>query len=262
MKSRIRMVLLPLAALFILLAGCSKDTTNNPRPEPFGQSDADDIAQQLGASLGSDAGGWFYELLASMEQRAATGDTAKTVVQGGMTHVFSWIYTDSVNNVKPTWDLTVADIDGFDHASGTLAVTGTAGTFRHWSDFLASGGHADTTVFSTLSLDTTLCAIQSFFRGDSAKWYITTFYDYDDVKMFKDNVTEPFPRDGLVAWLIEARQLNSLDPSDVNRTLLVEASLQFNGTQMVPATVFEFEDDPRTHFHYWVDLKTGQVSRR
>jgi len=259
---RIRLFLLPLAAAALLLAGCGKDSTNKPRVDPFGQTDADDIAQQLGASMGTDPGGWLFEITRSMEQRAAMGDTAVTAVKGGMTHMISYAYTDSVNNPYDTWNLLVSDVDGFDHAEGTITAAGTAGTFHHWGDFLATGAHSDTTFFRTLSLDTTLCAIQSFFRGDSAHWKITTFYDYDEVKMFHDNVAQPWPISGLVSWLIEAHQLNSMDPNDINRTLLVEATLTFNGTNMVPATVFEYEDDPRTHYHYWFDLQTGLVQRR
>lgn len=266
MKSpRIRLLLLPaLAAAILLAAGCSKDTTNKPRPTPFGQTDADDIAQQLGASLGTDPGGWMFEITQSMQQRVANGDTALDMMPPGtgMSYHLSYAYTDSINQPRTSWDGFVTDADAFAKATGTITAMGTAGSFHHWSDMLIEQANQDTSLFSTLALDTTLCAIQSFFRGDSAHWYITTFYDYDEVKMYKDPGTSPWPASGVVSWLIDARQLNSMDPANVNRDLLVEATLTFNGTQLVPGTVYEYEEDPSTQFHYWFDLKTGLVQRR
>lgn len=257
----IRRALAATLTLSVLAAfGCSSTTTKVPRPPEFIQSEADDIAQMIGTTVAQDLGGWMVEIERAQEKRRTAGDTTEVVMRGAITHNLSFAYTTRLGGAGTVWDTSVVSVEVHDKGTGTFAEAALNGAYLHVSDISLFSANEDTMFFNTLAIDTSLFTVKSFVRSDTVYYRMDNFFDYDELKIHKDQMN-PWPISGTAAWLVDANKLSSANPAAVQRNILVEVLITFDGTQTPPMLVYEDLDDPSTTFRYTIDLKTGAVTR-
>jgi len=257
----IRRALAALFAVSVLAAfGCSSTSTKVVPPPAFTQPEADDIAQMIGSTVAQDVGGWMVEIERAQEKRRTAGDTTEAIMRGAITHNLSFQYTTRLGGAGAVWDTSVVSVEVHDRATGNFAEVALKGAYLHLSDISIFSANEDTMFFNTLATDTSLFTVKSFVRSDTVYYRMDNFFDYDELKIHRDQLN-PWPISGTASWLIDANKLSSANPAAVQRNILVEVLITFDGTQTPPMLVYEDLDDPSTTFHYTIDLKTGSVMR-
>jgi hypothetical protein len=77
----------------------------------------------------------------------------------------------------------------------------------------------------------------------------------------------PYPIDGDFYWVLDAYNMKSntrdINPSSNNYGAehLIEAMLNFNGTQTATLRIVDIIDEPAWEYRYSVNLKTGAIAR-
>jgi len=242
-------VLLAMAAL-----GCSSSSTRLPREPELTREEADDLAQQLAATVATDLGGWLVEIERGMAKRATQGDTTETVMRSGITHMMHYIYDSNQGGTRANWDSTIIIAHLTNNASGTFALGDITGNLRHGSEPTFFGANEDTMSFDAIAIDSTHFTIVSFTRGDTVSYAIDLFFDCDDLRVLENQV-DPWPISGETEWIIDGRRIGA------NRSILVEARLFFDGTVTPQLHVFSDESNAAEYFRFTINLKTGAVAR-
>jgi hypothetical protein len=260
--------LLAVLALAALLAGCGKTPTTPI--SSAAQSNADDVAQQIGVSMAQDnggmvstygatqapAGGVSVRPVRTAEPTTAASDTTFSI--GGITFTFTRLYLNELHNGMPTFDpvLTWGVVET-SRATGSItlpqfsAAIGRAGTLNLWNvsvvapDTLTANGTAD---------DTTQCSFVSAFTGAQRYFYSVASGVMSDVRTLKPITTDSYPSSGTVTWTVAADRLRSNDRVDVESHFDALVVVSFNGTRYPDVTVNGI-------FRYRIDLKTGAVQR-
>lgn len=263
--SLLRTRFLPAALLLaaVLAAfGCSNGGTDPDPPPTFTQSEADDVAQMVGATVSSNLGGWMVEIARSLNKRQTAGDTTEIFVQGAITHDLSFIYRARLGGTSAVWDTSVVSVDVHDVGVGNYNEVALKGPYHHVSDLSIFSANEDTMYFNALAIDTSLFTVKSFTGGDTVYYHMENFFDYDEARLLAtQTAANPWPIDGTVSWLIDATKLASASLATAQRNILVEAVVTFNNSAVVPLTVFEDLTDPRTVFNFTLNLQTGVVAR-
>jgi len=247
-----------LAALLVVLAlaatGCSSNSTKTTRDPELTREEADDIAQQLAATMATDIGGWLIEIERGMFKRNTQGDTTDVITRGTIMHTMSYIYDKRTGGTSSVWDSTVIIAHVSNNASGIFGLGDIQGRFVHESEPTFFGADEDTMSFDAIAIDSTQFTIVSFTRGDTVSYTMDLFYECDDLRILANQV-DPWPISGEVLWIIDGRRVG------VNRSILVEAKLILDGSVTPRLDVYSDESNAAEYFRFRVNLKTGAVAR-
>lgn len=286
------------AALALGLAGCSKST--KPKvgfiPSAIPHADADDIAQYIGASMASDNGGWYYTVRAMCDSLAqpplldsGVPDTTTFALSSPtappLVYTFELAYYRSNQVGYPVRDTASKEIEAdLEMAGGQLNspvgaanydVTSTYGVSADWSIYVYGlspeynavqfDGFFDDSAFA--SVNTTVDTAATNYRY----WYHVNSVYVDTMTIRKsDLVSNPYPVDGDVQFIIDAYNMKRLAPrtpsgpvnsADTDHEVLCEAEMKFNGTATATLSIVDIIDDASWEYRYSVNLKTGAIAR-
>lgn len=290
----IRFAVLVLLALAVAVGGCGKKAKDIPEPAPdLKERDADDFAELLGATIGSNNGGWWFTIEKTCEiidaqfpipipaPGAANAlrptspfgtfrDT--TLIQGNVQYTMEIRYTNLLQQQSTIPDTSTDQIEAEISTAygGSLAnahVTTTYGFITNLDDttnFSVINLYpiADTLEFSGTITDSSYALINSKLHpGEARVWYhYDNFFDFT-LRIRKASLPVASVVEGEVTWQIAARPMPDYSG---NRTVQVEdqlatAYLSFDGTQVARLRITDsFE---LVEWRYSVDLKTGDVSK-
>ena len=267
-----------LALAILSAAGCSKPPKPKPAT-PIRQADADDIAQLIAATISADNGGWFFlvktiaeSLSVTPANGAGTPDTTSfSITKGSNTYQFRMAYLNAYQVGYPTRDTSSIELDAaVTCGGGHLLIPGSVdATYGYNSDwgFSVYGLRAehDTLEFDNLGTDdSTFATVTSTLHSTQRFWYHPANYVdfYTTLKVLKSALpANPYPMSGEARWLIEAYVMKSDTTRDeINGKiydLFLEASLTFNGTNMVTFRIADIIEEPSWVYVYTINLDTG-----
>ena len=241
-------VALLLAAAF-LASGCSKSPAKPKPPAPPPHADVDDIAQMIATTFSADNGGWYFlvktlaDSLAPPAPNLATGRISPywavpmssrigvrnnwSATKAGITYnvVVGYWRADTLGTVTSTRDT------ASDHLEANVVVSG--GVFANANGLNGDYGyyHADpdapsdssfavfnlqttapdTLVFSGSADDSCFANIVSTITPNppGRLWYHQNFFDFELHLLKSTLLTNPYPVEGSVDWVVEAYPLGS-----------------------------------------------------
>ncbi len=255
-------------ALVAALAGCGKSPTGIT-DNLAAQANADDAAQQVGASMAQDNGGMASTYGATpappgdltahpiriAEPAWAASET--TFTSGGITYTFTRQYLNQYHNGMAYFDpLVTWGIAETWRASGGISGTqfsatiGRAGTLNLWN---VSTAAPDTVSMNGTSDDTLQCSFVSVFNGSQHYFYSQMAGVMTDVMVPKP-ITSNYPASGNLTWVISADRLRSSSRGDIASHFDATVVVTFNGTRFPNVTV-------NGSYRYTIDLKTGLIAR-
>ena len=261
--------LLASLAIATALAGCGTSPTGISM-SPTAQANADDVAQQVGASMAQNNGGMVSTFGATQtspggvsarpirvaEPTAAASETTFTV--GAITFTFTRQYLNFLHNGMATFDPVLTwGIAETSRATGSITTpqftgsVGRTGTLDLWNVSVAA---PDTLIANGTANDTTQCSFTSAFTGAQRYFYSVLIGVMSNVRILKPLTSTSYPASGTVTWTVSADRLRSNSRVDVESHLTAIVVVTFNGTRYPDVTV-------NGVFRYHIDLQTGAVQR-
>lgn len=260
--------LLVATALAVGLAGCGKNPTG-AGGSAAAQANADDAAQQVGASMAQDNGGMVSTNGASpasldgvaarkvglAQPASAMSETTFTV--GAITFTFSRVYLNATHNGMAYFDPVVTwGIALTSRATGSISTSqfnasiGRTGTLDLWNVSVLA---PDTVLMNGTAHDTAQCSFVSATTGAQRYFHTEMSGAMTDVRVPKP-VTSNYPASGTVTWTVSADRLRSNDRADLEEHYTAIVVVTFNGTRYPDVTV-------NGTYRYHLDIKTGAISR-
>ncbi len=267
-----------LLTTLVFLGGCGSDPKPPVTQIPIlTQEEADDIAQQMGVMIAANLGGWMSEINSTADAipgvtppalslrgpGSAAIERDTTVTTGGMTYQMNFQYRLGSGDVVAVWDTGAVEVAVLSDGNGTLvAPPRHNGTYQHHNEFEVLGIHAgeDTLTFSGLADDTSLATIENTITHETKFYFANNFVDFT-FQMLKNRTVNPYPLTGECSITVDTDRQTSLDRNTAVRNLLVDFIIGFDGTVTPLVTIVEDEGDPRTIFHYRMNLNDGTVVR-
>ena len=256
-------------ALASALACCGTSPTGIGG-SPASQSNADDMAQQVGASMAQDNGGMVSTYGATQapvgdvrahpvriaEPTSAASETTFSV--GAITFTFTRIYLNQLHNAMPSFNpLLTWGIAETSRATGSIttaqytASVGRAGTLDLWNISVAA---PETLIANGTAADTAQSSFTSAFTGGQRYFYCVQSGVMSNVRTLKPVTSSSYPLSGTMIWTLSADRLRSNSRVDVEAHFTGIVVVTFNGTRYPDLTVNGI-------YHYRFDLKTGAVQR-
>jgi hypothetical protein len=249
----------------LLGAGCGSSPT---APNPVNQQVADDVATQMAASIGGNAGSVSLEMklfgsavpsgpVPSRPGFRATATTTDTVITvGSVTYSISWSFYDADGVALDGWSPAAVRLAWNSRATGDISTLRWNASLRRTSAFDVNGIQAgqDTLVVGGTVRDSIQSQFTSLDSARTAYLYTLGALTLDHVAALKDTTVNPYPLSGTLNWSVHVERLRSNQLGDVQASYDAEATIEFNGTRYPHITVARV-------YHYIMDLETGWVVR-
>lgn len=253
-----------LAAVLVLaaaLAGC--DRTPTTPGNTLSQQQADDVAQQLAASLSNSNGGAMTEMDAarthavSASSGAFSTSAAETSFSsGGVTYFLSVTFFDAAGNELPGWDSTAVRMVVVTRATGSFSQPEYSTQVAHAALLEALGIEAasDRLTFTGLARDTLHSEFTPADSSGTRTLDAKAAAAWEDVVALKDKNVNPWPLSGRLVWHGEVDAQFPHEGQQISAHHEVTAWVEFNGTRY-PTIVVDGK------YSYRTDLETGAVER-
>ena len=251
--------LLVLATLIV--GGCGQSPTTPS--SALTQEQADDVAQQLAASLSTSHGGAMTEMDAARTHAVSASSGAfgtsaaeSTFSTGGVSYWLSVAFYDAGGSELPGWDTTAVRMVVASRATGSVTGPEYTAAVAHAAllEVLGIEAASDRLTFSGLARDTLDAEFHPADSSGTRTLDAKCAAAWEDVVALKDKDINPWPLSGRLLWQAVVDATFPHQGQQVSAHHEVTAWVEFNGTRY-PTIVVD------GMYSYRTDLQNGAVQR-
>jgi len=250
-----------LALLAASIAGCGKSASPVAPNAGLSQSDADEVAQQVSATVSGQSNASMGATSAApvsgsrgASAQAVMSDTTFTI--GAITWTLTRNWYDAGGNAQASYN-PVTTVRMIASARGTGSISGTnfQGSYGGYGLLDVSGVSMlqDTLTTQATHADTLQSTFTSI-NNVTRQFYCVQSSNWVDVRQLKPVSSNPWPLSGTATFHVDADRLRSSNRGDVEAHLVATVVITFNGTRYPNVTI-----DGK--YSYQFDLATGAIIR-